>query len=69
MPILRAASPDPTTDWCWNEQGDKAACRRTAQDVARHAKALAAAHGTAWRRDDAAVQSFGFLPGGASLGG
>ena len=39
----------PTTDWCWNEQGDKAPCRRTAQDVARHAKALAAAHGTAWR--------------------
>ena len=39
----------PTTDWCWNEQGDKAPCRRTAQDVARHARALAAAHGTAWR--------------------
>jgi glycosyltransferase involved in cell wall biosynthesis len=39
----------PTTDWCWNEQGDKAPCRRTAQDVARHATALAATHGRAWR--------------------
>jgi O-antigen biosynthesis protein len=39
----------PTTDWCWNEQGDKAACRRTSEEVARHTKALAAAHGTAWR--------------------
>jgi glycosyltransferase involved in cell wall biosynthesis len=39
----------PTTNWCWNEQGDRATCRRTAQDVARHAKALATAHGSAWR--------------------
>jgi glycosyltransferase involved in cell wall biosynthesis len=39
----------PTTNWCWNEQGDRAACPRTALEVARHARALAVGHGTAWR--------------------
>jgi glycosyltransferase involved in cell wall biosynthesis len=39
----------PTTNWCWNEQSDHLSCGRTARDVARHAKALKAKHGRAWR--------------------
>lgn len=39
----------PTTNWCWNEQSDKTPCGRTAREVARHARALKAKHGTAWR--------------------
>jgi O-antigen biosynthesis protein len=39
----------PTTNWCWNEQSDKTPCGRTGREVARHARALKAKHGTAWR--------------------